>query len=178
MPFITVNRGGPEIPAEFVPGAYILVLTDITGPKTVTAQRGPKAGQDIDLLDWKFEIFDGPFAGLVVESSTSLASGPKSKIYSYLTALLGRPPATGQGFEKQDLVSQLALGTISIDDGGYLRIDNLSAMPATMLGQKVAEATGAPMTAPGAPGPVAAPVAVAAAPTPAPVPTPADALPF
>ena len=76
MPFITVNRGGPDIPQNFTPGAYIVVLSDISGPKTVTAQRGPKAGQDIDLLDWTFNVFDGEFEGLEVTASTSTASGP------------------------------------------------------------------------------------------------------
>lgn len=169
MSFITVSRGGADIPADFVPGPYILVLTGVSDPKTVTAQRGPKAGQDIDLIDWQFEIFDGPFSGLPVDASTSTASGPKSKMFGYLTALLGRPPIVGQSFEKNDLISKLALGTISVDDGGYLRIDNLSAIPASMLAGQIAVSTGAPVTAPGAPAPVAveaapAPVAVAAEP--------------
>jgi hypothetical protein len=148
MPFITVNRGGPEIPANFQPGAYIVVLADIADPKTVTAQRGPKAGQDIDLIDWTFNVFDGEFEGLSIEASTSTASGPKSKLYGYLTALFGgKAPTIGQQLEKNDLIGKLALATISVDDGGWMRIDNLSAIPASVMAGKVAQATGAPLAA-------------------------------
>lgn len=172
QPLITINRGGQDIPENFQPGPYILVLTNLTGPKTVTAQRGPKAGQDIDLFDWIFNVFDGPFAELEVQASTSTASGPKSKLFGYITALQGgRAPAVGAQFNRDDLIGKLALGTISIDDGGWLRIDNLSAIPASMLAGKVSEATGAPTTAPGAPAPVAAGTAPVA-------PSPANDLPF
>lgn len=157
QPLITINRGGQDIPENFQPGPYMVVLANLAGPKTVTAQRGPKAGQDIQLFDWIFNIFDGDFAELEVQASTSTASGPKSKLYGYITALQGgKPPAVGAQFNRDDLIGKLALATISIDEGGWLRIDNLSAVPASMLAGKVAQATGAPVTQPGAPAPVAA----------------------
>jgi hypothetical protein len=172
QPLITINRGGQDIPENFEPGPYIVVLTQLNGPKTVTAQKGPKAGQDIDLFDWIFNIFDGPHEGLEVQASSSTASGPKSKLYSYITALSGgRAPAVGTAFNRDDLVGKLALATISINDGGWLVIDNLSAVPASILAGKVAAATGAPVTAEGAPAPVAAAAAPVAA-------NPATDLPF
>lgn len=144
MPFIEVHQSGPDIPD----GVYPVVLTDIKGPKTVTAQRGPKAGQDIDLLDWEFAITDGSYADTVIPATTSTASGPRSKMYAYLTALLnGVAPAIGSKFEKTDLVGRMALATIKKDDGGWLRIENLGAMPASMLSANVAKATGAPVAA-------------------------------
>jgi len=158
QPLITINRGGQDVPENFEPGPYIVVLTALNGPKTVTAQKGPKAGQDIDLFDWIFNIFDGAFEGLEVQASTSTASGPKSKLFGYITALSGgRPPAVGTGFNRDDLVGKLALATININEGGWLVIDNLSAVPASILAGRVAASTGAPVTAPGAPAPVAAP---------------------
>lgn len=186
MTLITVTKGGPDIEA----GVYAVYLGKLEGPKTVTAQRGPNAGQDIELFDWTFVVDDGPSAGTEIEGSTSTASGPKSKMFAWLTALLnGRPPQAGQGFNPEDLVGLRALATISIDESGWPRIQNLGAIPVGMLATKVAQATGAPVTNPGAPGPVAAPVA--AAPTPAPVAAdpagtfvmpaaeaPTDALPF
>ena len=162
-PLITINRGGQDIPETFTPGVYILVLTNLTGPKTVTAQRGPKAGQDIDLFDWIFNIFDGEFEGLEVQASSSTASGPKSKLFGYITALQGgKAPAVGTGSSRDDLIGKLALANISVDEGGWLRIDNLSAIPASVLAGRVAQATGAPVTAPGAPAPVSAASAPAA----------------
>lgn len=153
MSFIEVTQSGPDIPD----GVYPVTLVDIKGPKTVTAQRGPKAGQDIALLDWEFAIDDGPHDGVVIQASTSTASGPRSKMYAFLTALFnGVAPSIGAGFEKADLTGRRALATVKKDEAGWLRIENLGAMPASMLAQKVAQVTGAPVTAPGAPAPVAA----------------------
>ncbi len=142
MPFITVTQGGPDIPD----GVYPVTLVEIKGPKTVTAQRGPKAGQDIELLDWVFAVDEGPYENTEIESSTSTASGPKSKMYSYLTALFGgKAPAVGQSFEASDLAGRRALATIRRDDAGWPRIENLGAMPASMLAAGVSKATGAPL---------------------------------
>lgn len=158
MPLITVHQGGPDIDA----GVYPVVLVALTGPKTVTAQRGPKAGQDIQLFDWTFEIMDGIHNDVQIDASTSTASGPKSKMYAFLTALAGgRPPAIGSTFEANDLVGKLALATISRPDDGWPRIDNLSAMPAAMLAQGFAKTTGTPLAAETAPA-AAQPVAAAA----------------
>lgn len=156
MASITVTAG--RAPTKLTAGVYQVVLTDIKGPRTVTAQQGPKAGQDIELLDWIFEVEDDRFPGEQVEASTSLASGPKSKMFSYLTALAnGRPPAIGAQFDTGDLVGMRALATVSVSEDGWARIENLGAIPASMLARQVAASTGAPTTAAGAPGPVESP---------------------
>lgn len=170
MTTLTVTQGGPDI----ADGVYPVTLVAINGPKTVTAQRGPKAGQDIELFDWDFAIDDGDYDGTVIQASTSTASGPKSKMFAYLTALLGgKAPVVGSSFEVTDLCGRRALATIRKDDSGWPRIENLGAMPQAMLAQGIAKATGAPMAV--------APVAVAEAPA-APAVAPAavadDALPF
>lgn len=148
MPFIEVKQGGADIDD----GVYPVQLTAISDPKTVTAQRGPKAGQDIDLIDWKFTIDDpsNPAVdGKELEASTSTASGPKSKMYAYLTALLGgRAPGVGQTFEKGDLIGRLALATVRRDENGWPRIENLGAMPAAMAQRSFARATGTPTAEP------------------------------
>lgn len=139
MPFVTVSQGGSDLPDD----VYPVVLVGISDPKTVTAQRGPKAGQDIDLLDWTFAIVDGDFKDQEITASTSTASGPKSKMYSYITALLGgKAPQVGQSFEKTDFVGRLALATVRKDENGWPRIENLGAMPTAMLEQRLAAATG------------------------------------
>jgi hypothetical protein len=174
MPFLTVSSGGASDVDE---GVYEVVLTDISEPKTVLAARGPKAGQEIQLLDWTFAIVGGKHDSKELQTSTSTASGPKSKMYAYLTALLGgKPPVIGQAFEKTDLVGRMALATVAIDEGGWPRVANLGALPASLLSQHVAKATGAPIAA-NAPGtrslnlqPAAVPLAVAD--------RPADDLPF
>lgn len=153
MAFITVNAGGVDIPD----GVYPVTLVEIKGPKIVTAQRGPKAGQEIALLDWVFAVDEGDHDGTQVETSTSTASGPKSKMYSYLTALFGGiAPLAGATFETTDLCGRRALATIRKDDNGWPRIENLGAMPAAMQQKGFAKATGAPAAAAGAPAPAAA----------------------
>jgi hypothetical protein len=152
--FITVTAGGPPPDQDIPDGVYPLILTDIKDPRTVTAQRGPNAGQSFDLRDWVFAIdLPGhPLDGRIHEASTSMASGPKSKQYAYLTAL------------KQDLLGRRALGTFQHDEGGWPQIVNLSALPPHMQQQ--------PQAAPAAPSP--APVAAT---TPVAYPQPAAAPP-
>lgn len=165
MPFITVNQSGPDI----ADGVYPVILVDIRGPKTVTVQRGPKAGQEIELYDWVFAIDAGPGEGTEIEASTSTASGPRSKMYNYLTALFsGVAPAVGSSFEKTDLLGRRALATIRRDEAGWPRIENLGAMPAGMQQQAFAQATGLPPTPPAAPTPAAAAAAAGQAAMPAP----------
>ena len=141
MPTFEIKAGGPDI----ADGVYPVVLTKIEGPKTVTAQRGPNAGQDIDLFDWTFAV-DAPGTpedGVEVQASTSTASGPRSKMYAWLTALFGgRAPQVGQKFDSDALLGRAALATIRKDETGWARLENLGAMPAAMLGQRVAAATG------------------------------------
>lgn len=129
MSFIEIKSSGPDIPD----GVYPVMLTDILGPKTVLAQRGPKAGQEIQLLDWQWVIDTPgqPYHETMVESSTSTATGPKSKIHEYLTALFeGKAPAIGTKLEKGDIVGRSALATVQKNDDGWLKITNLSALPA------------------------------------------------
>jgi hypothetical protein len=150
VPFTTISSAGPDI----ADGVYPVILSDIKGdpndptlPKTVTAQRGPKAGQDIELWDWVFAVDDGQHDGVVLEVSTSTASGPRSKMYGFLTALFGGiAPPIGTSLEKTDLVGRRALATVRKDESGWPRIENLGAMPAQMLQQRFAAATGAPTT--------------------------------
>ncbi len=144
MPFVTVKQGGIEIPD----GVYSVILTAISEPKTVQVSRGPKAGTEMDLLDWTFAVDGGEHEGVEISTSTSMASGPKSKLFGYLTALLGgKPPVVGQSFEKTDLVGRLALATIRRDESGWPRIENLSAVPATLLKPKATAPAAAPVPA-------------------------------
>lgn len=153
--FVTVNAGGPAIPD----GVYLVQLTKIGDPRTVTAQRGPKAGEDVDLIDWTF-VIDQPGTevhDMELPDSTSTSSGPRSKMYAWLTALMGGvAPQVGTPFKKSDLIGRYALATTRKDEGGWPKIENLGAAPASLLGQRIAQATGTPVQASGAPAPAAA----------------------
>lgn len=151
-PFFTVSKGGPPPEQDIPDGVYVVQLRDIKDPRTVSITRGPKAGQEMDLIDWIFVVADptNPNDGRQLDESTSTATGPRSKAFAWITALLGgRPPAVGQQFSKADLIGRLALATVNHgDDGmGWPSIANLGAVPASMLAQSVAQATGAPLAA-------------------------------
>lgn len=162
MPGVTVTSGAPEIED----GVYPVILVEVTGdpndpesPKTVTAQRGPNAGQDIDLWDWNFAVDNPgqPGDAVVLQESTSTASGPRSKMYAYITALRnGQPPKIGENIRFEQLYGRSALATVRKDENGWPRIVNLGAMPVSMQQQQFAQATGAPVQAVGSPAPAAA----------------------
>jgi hypothetical protein len=120
---ITISAGAQS---DIAPGVYEVTLIDISEPREIFPQTGPNTGKTVTLRDWTFALEDGS----TITGSASTASGPKSKTYAWLTALLGgTPPAVGQGFPKSQLVGREALATISIDEGGWPRIANLSARP-------------------------------------------------
>ena len=120
--FITVTTGAPQIE----PGVYEVTLISISDVRVITAKKGPNAGQDVELRDWTFALEDGT----PIEGSASTNSGPRSKSYAWLTALLGgTPPVVGQAYPKSQLVGREALATIELDEGGWPRIANLSAKP-------------------------------------------------
>jgi hypothetical protein len=123
---ITISAGALPPPTDLKPGVYEVTLTDISGPRAIFPQSGPNAGKEVQLRDWTFALEDGT----EVTGSASTASGPKSKTYAWLTALLGgSPPAVGQSYPKSQLIGREALATIAIEEGGWAKIANLSARP-------------------------------------------------
>ena len=151
MPLITVKSGAPS---DIAPGAYTVTLTAIDGPRTIVPQSGQNAGQEIEILDWTFVTDDDQ----EIQGTTSLASGPKSKLYNWLTALLGGvAPAAGSQFEADQLVGRMAIATVEVNDGGWPRIASMSAIP-------VKRAPAAPAAAPATPRPRPVPAPVAPAP--------------
>jgi hypothetical protein len=127
MSFITVRSGSKAGAFTGEDGAYAATLVEIEGPRTVT----PKDGREpFELIEWTFAVEGAPDDACLVWTSTSTASGPKSRMYGFLTALLGgRAPAVGQGFEAQDLIGRGAMITIRRDEDGWTKVDNVSALP-------------------------------------------------
>lgn len=157
---ITVTAGAPQVDIE--PGTYQVTLTEISEPRTIFPMSGPNAGKEVQLRDWTFSLEDGT----ELRGSASIASGPKSKTFAWLTALLGGvPPAVGQSYPRDQLIGRDALATVDIDEGGWPKIRNLSAMPRARVAAATSEAV-APAPAAEAAAPIkraaAQPVAVAA----------------
>ncbi len=166
---ITISAGAPA--SDLTPGVYEVALVDISEPRTIYPQSGPNAGKEVQLRDWTFALEDGT----EVTGSASVASGPKSKTYAWLTALLGgTPPTVGTSYPKSQLVGREALATIAIDEGGWAKIANLSARPR-------ARAPQAPVAPAAVPAPAAAPAVPVRRPVAQPVAQPVaadDSLPF
>lgn len=143
---ITVSGGGPDI----ADGVYTVVLTAIDGPKSITPQRGPNAGSTVTIFDWTFEILGGDYGGSTLRGTTSAASGPRSKMYSWLTALMGGvPPVEGTVLGEDDLLGQACLATVLRDDSGWPRIEQLAGLPANMRpGNVFAQQMGVPSQSP------------------------------
>lgn len=150
---ITITAGAPQVDIE--PGVYEVTLTEISEIRTIVPQSGPNAGKEVQLRDWTFALDND----VEIRGSASIASGPKSKTYAWLTALLGgTPPVVGQSYPRSQLLGRVALATIEIDEGGWPKIRQLSALP------KTTRATTTPTPAPQPVTPAAArPVAPVAA---------------
>jgi hypothetical protein len=108
-------------------GAYPATLVAVEGPRTIT----PKDGREpFELMEWTFAVEGAPDDACLVWASTSTSSGPRSRMYGYLTALLGgKAPAIGQVFDAQDLVGRMAMITIRRDEEGWTKVDNVGALP-------------------------------------------------
>ena len=140
---ITITAGAPQVDIE--PGTYEVTLTEISEPRVIFPQTGPNAGKEVTLRDWTFCLEDDT----EIRGSASTASGPKSKTFAWLTALLGgTPPVVGQSYPRSQLIGRLALATIEIDAGGWPKITNLSALPKARTAPAAAPAPAARRPAP------------------------------
>lgn len=139
---ITITAGAPQ--SDIEPGTYEVTLIDISEPRIINPQTGPNAGKEVTLRDWTFSLEDGT----EIRGSASTASGPKSKTFAWLTALLGgAPPEIGKSYPRSQLIGREALATIAIDEGGWPRITNLSARPKAKAAPVAAPKRAAPVPA-------------------------------
>ncbi|MBX3031897.1 MAG: hypothetical protein KF809_17255 [Chloroflexi bacterium] len=149
MSFIEIKPGRvSKTEGEFFTGpagVHQVGLVEITDPYKFTPKSGPNAGVEQDRIMWVFAIEDGgEHDGKLVEYPTSTATGPKSNMYGLLTALFGGiAPPIGTKLEKEQLIGRSCLATFT-QNGEYLNVTNLSALPASMLQQRFAQQTGTP----------------------------------
>lgn len=161
MSLITVSQGGPPPDKDIADGVYQVYLQKLEGPKTIIPKFGENAGKEVSIFEWLFVIEGSDYDNRDIQANSSTASGPRSKMYSWLTALLGgKPPAVGAGFEAKDLVGLRALATVSHGESGWPKLENLGAIPASLRPAPAAPA--ATVAAPVAPTAVPAPEQVVA----------------
>jgi hypothetical protein len=130
---------------QFAPGTYKGVLRSLT-EKTIelsagaAAKQGKTPGEKVNIYEWEFDCFDitngerlvdeDTGEDIIAKTATSQASGPKSKLYSFLVALVGPAGvAPGTGYDPEDLVGKSALISVVADEGGYPKVESMQAMP-------------------------------------------------
>lgn len=156
---------------QFDEGTYVGELSAIE-QKTIEPKKGQQAGQKVDIFEWRFglsHMADDAEANIkagdpvvdfdtgepiVGRATSSTATGPRSKLSKFLVALLG-PSAVEPGaeFEAEDLVGKKALVTLVKDEGGYPKVEELTALPRgnrRSVREQAAPAAEAPKPAPAA----------------------------
>lgn len=152
MPSIEIRAGGPDIPD----GVYALQLSEIRGdpdqPDKPRAWRDPVKNRDVYFWDWVFHTDDGT----ELSYGTSTSTGPRSKLFGLLTALLGgRAPRINESYDFNQLIGRMVLGTIQRQESGFVEIVSFSAIPVQKAQQNFAQQTGAAVQPQGAPAPAA-----------------------
>lgn len=141
MPLIEVSSGAPTVPQ----GTYPASVVGIT-PKSL-ATRYSKPGTEDDFLEWTWLVHLPGGGTAEIRSLTTTATGPKSRVFEYLVALMGAGKVDiGDGFDEADLVGKQAMLSIVINEDGFSKVDRVVALPAQA----------APAKGPKTPAPVAA----------------------
>ena len=120
---LTMTIGGG---ASLEPGTYEATLTaledfhydDGEGEKT--------------LRRWTFgtdEVDAATGEAISIDGVSSLATGPKSKAFAWLTALIGRTPTTGESFTPSTLVGRPCMVTVILNDDGYSKVSAVVPPP-------------------------------------------------
>jgi hypothetical protein len=111
--------------SDIAPGTYLVTLTEISEVRTIIPRVGPNAGQERDLRDWTFATEDGQ----EITDSAAVSRSPRSKAYTWTSALFGQPVPLDKPFPISSLIGREAIATIGLNDGGWPKILNLSAKP-------------------------------------------------
>lgn len=130
MTTLTISAGTKEF-------AYL--EDDGTFPATLVAfeRKGPfddakKPGEQYYLLEWAFSIDDAG-ENSMVWIATGESTGPKSRTYGILSALLaGKQPPVGTQLDiEKHLIGRRALVTVAKDEKGYMKVQSVSALPSS-----------------------------------------------
>jgi hypothetical protein len=142
-----LNFGKPIPKAE--PATYPAMLTGIEPFQINEGTADAKM-----LLRWDFSL-DGledpevPGLALVLDGVTSLATGPRSKMRAWVTALLGRAldEKIGLADLRKQAVGRECFVTVEINEAGYSKVANV--VPPVRKPASPPAAVAAPVTQPG-----------------------------
>jgi hypothetical protein len=112
MPF-EIAQGAPDI----APGTYKGTLEKVElGEGTFNGNTGP-------IRVWHF-LIDVAGELMPISATSSMGTGPKTKAYQWLTAILGTAPQAGTVVE--DPIGKVVLVTVSKKENGWPKIEQLS----------------------------------------------------
>lgn len=128
------NRQGDEQDFTGPDGTYTATLSAVSEPVTEKSTLADAKGDGTwTYRDWTFAIDDeSEFNGQVIDVRANAgSSGPKSKQYGIIAALVGRTPPVGAQLDIQKhLVGRQCLVSIATDeDNGYPKIQTFMALP-------------------------------------------------
>ena len=114
-----------DIGGDIQPGTYICTLIGLERFEIVSnGEFDTPAGEVIDKLRWTFAAEDGT----TIEGSTSLATGPRSKMRAWMAGI-GVDISKPAKLSLRDLLGRSALVNVALNDNGYATIASVVAPP-------------------------------------------------
>lgn len=126
------NRQGDEQDFAGPDGSYLATLIGVTEPITAKSTMADARGDGTwTYRDWTFAIDGGQYDGQVLDvRANASSSGPKSKQFAIIAALIGRTPPVGAQIDIQaHLVGRQCLLGIKTNDNDYPYADTFMAVP-------------------------------------------------
>jgi hypothetical protein len=115
-----------EIGGDVTPGTYQCTLIELERFEIIsTGEFDTPAGEAIPKLRWLWATEDGT----TIEGSTSLATGPRSKMRAWMAAI-GIDLSMPSTIKLSELVGREALVNVSLNESGYAAIASIVAVPA------------------------------------------------
>jgi hypothetical protein len=131
----TSNGDTLEIGGDVTPGTYQCTLIELERFEIIsTGEFDTPAGEAIPKLRWLWATEDGT----TIEGSTSLATGPRSKMRAWMAAIgvdLSKPGTV----KLSSLIGREALVNVSLNEQGYAAIASIVAVPAKPQRRKAPE---------------------------------------
>ena len=120
-----------DIGGDVQPGTYLCTLIGLervtfTEEQDRVDQFGNQhqAGEVVEKLRWTFATDDGA----QLDGSTSLATGPRSKMRAWMAGI-GVDISKPAKLSLRDLVGRECMVNVALDDGGYAKIASVVAVP-------------------------------------------------
>jgi len=122
---MTLDEETLRVGGDIEPGTYLCTLIELEKFYiTASGEYEAPAGEQVPRLHWVFATEDGA----TVEGTTSLATGPRSKMRQWMSGI-GVDLSHPADIKLRELVGREALVNVSINENGYAAISSVVAPP-------------------------------------------------